>query len=143
MQNKGAGICCLRHGGMTVAGGSQDHVILVQQAVFGAAAVGLHTVEQDAQFVVVYVPVVAVIHDVMRKTADVDVLARKVEFVVRGIHFYTSNPNIFPMAKIQKSVCLKPIDFSIIQKTCRVKSNLWMNEGSLKELFSKVHKHGS
>lgn len=47
------------------------------------------------------------------------------------------------MAKIQKSVCLKPIDFSIIQKTCRVKSNLWMNEGSLKELFSKVHKHGS
>ena len=140
MQDQSPGVRLLAHGGVSIAGGSQVHVILMQQAVFGAAAVGLHAVEQDAQFVVVCVPVVAVIHDVVRKTADVDVLARKVEFVVRGIHFYTSNPNIFPMAKIQKSFCLKPIDLSIIQKTCRVKSNLWMNEGDLKELFSKVHK---
>lgn len=71
---------------------------------------------------------VAVIRDVVRKTAHMDVFAWEVKFIGRRIHFITQNPNIFPVEKIRNASCPISATFRINLKNVRVKSNFELLE---------------
>lgn len=101
MEHKGDGIGLLAHGGVADARGREDDIVFPEEKIFVAAAVFLGAVEQDAQLIVIFMPVVAVVHHVVDKAPDREILPGPVQLIMGRCHWNSSrNPNIFPVEKI-------------------------------------------
>ena len=96
MEHKGDGIGLLAHGGVADARGREDDIVFPEEKIFVAAAVFLGAVEQDAQLIVIFMPVVAVVEHIVDKAADGEIFPGPVQLIICKFHPSSSqNPNIF------------------------------------------------
>ena len=83
-----------------IARGREDDIVFPEEKIFVAAAVFLGAVEQDAQLIVIFMPVVAVVHHVVDKAPDYEILPGPVQLIICKFHPSSSqNPNTFPCGK--------------------------------------------
>lgn len=89
MENECPGIRLLARRRMAIARGSENQIIFEKRVRIGAAAVLLVSLKNNAQLIFVCMPVIAVIHNVVCKTAQMDIFPGKIQLIVGLIHFFS------------------------------------------------------
>ena len=86
MQDQSPGVRLLAHGGVAVAWCCQDKVIFKKRVCFCTTAVFLVAFKNDAQLIFIRVPVITVIHDAVRKAAQMDIFTGQIHFIISFFH---------------------------------------------------------
>ena len=86
MQNDRRRIRLLSEGRMAHARRREQDVILLQKDILCSTAVFLTAMQKDVEFVFVRMPVIAVVHNVMRKAADRKPFPGPFHLVIGEIH---------------------------------------------------------